>query len=199
MRGDGITNPKTGKGYFSIIQLRQDNFAGSMYNMVGFQTRLTYPEQEKIFKKLPGLENAEFFRFGSMHRNSFINAPQVLNSDLSLKANSKIFIAGQFSGVEGYIESTAQAIAVAYNIKAKISGSQLEPFPDETAIGSLVNYITKSEAKNFQPMKINFGIFKEFTTEQKKEFVKGRGRYEKKLGFNRRAMTSLQNFLTKFN
>ena len=164
----GLKNPKTGREHFGIIQLRQENTDASMYNMVGFQTKLTYPEQRRIFRMIPGLENAEFLRYGSIHRNTYINSPKVLNKFLQLKKNKNIFFAGQITGVEGYVESAATGIIAGINAARMLTGNDLILPPRETALGSLINYINEAESKNFQPMNINFGLFPNLNKKMKK-------------------------------
>ena len=155
----GLINPKTGKIAHAVVQLRRENRDSSAYNLVGFQTKLTYPEQKRIFSMIPGLENAEFFRFGAIHRNTYINSPSLLNKQLELKSHPGIYFAGQVTGVEGYVESSAMGLLASLSAVAKISGSSYDPPPADTALGALINYLTKSSSKGFQPMNINFGLF----------------------------------------
>lgn len=143
---------------YAVLQLRQDNVSASLYNLVGFQTNLTYSEQARVFSLIPGLENAEFMRYGLMHRNTYINAPRVLNEDSSLKTHPNIYIAGQLSGVEGYVESAASGIYVALNIYARLNEKKLV-YPDNTMMGSLMHYIVRANPDSFNPMNANFGIF----------------------------------------
>lgn len=143
---------------YAVLQLRQDNVIGTLFNIVGFQTNLTYPEQRRVFRLIPGLENAEFVRYGLMHRNTYVNAPRVLNLDMSLKHNSNIYIAGQLSGVEGYVESAASGLYVALQILLKSKGQQ-NRYPQATMLGSLMHYIVHANPANFAPMNANFGIF----------------------------------------
>ena len=144
---------------YAVVQLRKEDNDETMYNLVGFQTSLKFPEQKKVFGLIPGLENAEFVRYGVMHRNTYINAPKVLNSDFSMINNPDIYFAGQISGVEGYVESAASGLMVAYNIVTRLKGGKLE-FPEETMLGALSKYIaTKNE--DYQPMNANFGIIKQ--------------------------------------
>lgn len=155
----GLIDPRTGKTPFAVVQLRSENKGRSMYNIVGFQTKLTYPEQERVFRLIPGLEKAEFMRLGSIHRNTYINSPSLLRPTLQTKLNEMIFFAGQIVGVEGYVESAAMGIVAGINAARVCLGlGPLVP-PSETAIGSLLNYITDEGIKNFQPMNINFGLF----------------------------------------
>lgn len=161
MRANGLFDPNKSNKPYAVIQFRKEANNGLMFNMVGFQTRLKYYEQDRIFKTLPGLKNVEFYRYGSMHRNTFLNAPSVLNSDMSLKAEHNIFIAGQLSGVEGYIESVAHGFMVGEFVKKRLNIIDEVKISKFTAIYSLVNYLINADSKNFQPMKINFGIIPE--------------------------------------
>lgn len=144
--------------FHAVIQLRQDNSYGDLYNIVGFQTNLTYKEQKRVFSLIPGLENAEFVRYGLMHRNTYICGPIALNENLSMKKHDNIFLAGQLIGVEGYVESAAMGILSAVFLDAKLNKKELPKLPFETMIGSLLNYVTKGDPKCFSPMNANFGI-----------------------------------------
>lgn len=144
---------------YAVVQLRAENLDGTMYNMVGFQTRLTYPEQRRVFRMIPGLGNAEFLRYGSMHRNTYINSPILLEKTLQFKKNERIFFAGQITGVEGYIESASTGIVAGIGAALLSDHRKPVPPPPETAMGALINYITDNRRRNFQPMKINFGLF----------------------------------------
>ena len=155
----GLKDPKTGESPFAVLQLRLENKEGSMYNLVGFQTKLRYPDQKRIFRKIPGLENAEFLRYGSIHRNTYINSPSLLNTYLQLKGHENIYFAGQITGVEGYVESAATGIIAGINAATCVKGMKPHMPPRESAIGSLLNYISEFDGKNFQPMNINFGLF----------------------------------------
>jgi len=161
MRPIGLFDPHTGKGAYAILQLRQDNQAGSLYNLVGFQTNLTYPEQERVFRLIPGLENAEFVRFGQMHRNTYIASPLVLKSTLQSKNRKDLFFAGQLVGVEGYMGNIASGWLAGTNAARFLNKQSLFTFPTETMLGALAHYITSVEVSIFQPMKANFGILKE--------------------------------------
>ena len=154
----GLIDPRTNHRPWAAVQLRRENQEGSLYNIVGFQTNLKFPEQKRVFSMIPGLENAEFVRYGVMHRNTFINSPKLLNRDLSLKQNSNIFFAGQISGVEGYMESAASGIIAGRNAAAKILGKEPIILPKFTMIGALINFICDETVENFQPMGANFGI-----------------------------------------
>ncbi len=155
----GITNPKTGRDDFhAVIQLRQDNAAGSLYNIVGFQTHLTFGEQKRVFSMIPGLENAEFVRYGVMHRNTFLNSPKLLNNAYQLREKKNIFFAGQITGVEGYVESAASGLTAGINMARYLNGMPFVDFTCYTAIGALANYISDESVEKFQPMNVNFGI-----------------------------------------
>lgn len=154
----GLRDPRTGHRPWAVVQLRRENAQGSLYNLVGFQTNLKFPEQKRVFSLIPGLENAEFMRYGVMHRNTFINSPKVLNKNLSLKKNSNIFIAGQLSGVEGYMESAASGIIAGINAVAHLLGETPLILPEFTMIGALLQYICDESVTDFQPMGANFGI-----------------------------------------
>ncbi|HQP30914.1 MAG TPA: methylenetetrahydrofolate--tRNA-(uracil(54)-C(5))-methyltransferase (FADH(2)-oxidizing) TrmFO [Deltaproteobacteria bacterium] len=159
MRPVGLCDPRTGRRPHAVVQLRRENLKGDAFNLVGFQSRLTQGEQLKVLRLIPALAQARFLRYGSIHRNTFIDAPRVLSPDLSLTSHRNIVIAGQLSGVEGYMESTAMGIMAAYSILAYLRGRPFLPPPPETAVGALMHYITDTTAGAFQPMNINFGIF----------------------------------------
>lgn len=159
MKPVGLTDPKTGKRPHGVVQLRQENSAGSLYNIVGFQTKLTWPEQKRILRMIPGLEKAVFARYGSIHRNTFINAPALLTKALRLRSNPSIFFAGQITGVEGYVESAAMGLLAGINASRLLAGESITPPPGTTALGALVHHITNADYKNFQPMNVNFGLF----------------------------------------
>jgi len=161
MKPVGLLDPKTNQTPYAVVQLRMENNSATMYNIVGFQTKLTYPEQRKVFRMIPGLENAEFFRYGSIHRNTYIRSPELLNEFLQLKNIPNIFFAGQITGVEGYVESAATGIIAGINAARKILNKELTPVPRGSSIGSLISYITGFTGKNFQPININFGIYPE--------------------------------------
>lgn len=159
MKPVGLPDPRTGREPYAVVQLRQDNKAGTAYNMVGFQTKMTYGEQVRIFKTIPGLENAEFLKLGSIHRNLYINSPKKLSCDLSSKKDPYLFFAGQITGVEGYFESTCTGLMVAHFLNQKLSDHVFNPPPRESALGSILHAITGEEKKNFQPTNINFSLF----------------------------------------
>jgi len=155
----GLPDPRTGKIAFAVVQLRKENKESSAFNLVGFQTKLTYPEQKRIVRMIPGLEKAEFFRFGAIHRNTFIDTPRLLNNQLQIKTRPDIYFAGQITGVEGYVESSSMGLLASLSAVAEITGKKYVPPPRDTALGALINYLTTSNSKNFQPMNINFGLF----------------------------------------
>jgi methylenetetrahydrofolate--tRNA-(uracil-5-)-methyltransferase len=155
----GLRDPRTGVTPFAVVQLRAENRERSMYNMVGFQTKLKYPEQRRIFRMIPGLEGAEFMRYGSVHRNTYIDSPRLLRETLQLKKNGLVFFAGQIVGVEGYVESAAMGIIAGLNAGLLSLGESPVTPPRESAIGSLLRYVSDSSIKSFQPMNINFGLF----------------------------------------
>ena len=153
----GFDDPRTGRRPYAIVQLRQDNLTGTLYNIVGFQTNLKFGEQKRVFSIIPGLENAEFVKYGVMHRNTFINSPEILNKTLNMKKYNNIFFAGQITGVEGYVESIASGLIAGMNVARLVKEEPEIELPIETMIGSLIEYIT-TKNKNFQPMNANFGI-----------------------------------------
>jgi methylenetetrahydrofolate--tRNA-(uracil-5-)-methyltransferase len=159
MKPVGLRDPRTGRDPFAVIQLRQDDKHANLYNLVGFQTKLTYPEQERVFRTIPGLENVIFARLGSMHRNTFINAPACLTETLQLKETPNIFFAGQITGVEGYVESAASGFLAGLSAVAYHQGSSFQAPPLTTALGALLNYPISASAENFQPMNITYGLF----------------------------------------
>jgi methylenetetrahydrofolate--tRNA-(uracil-5-)-methyltransferase len=159
MKGVGLDNPRTGRWPYAVVQLRQDNALGTLWNMVGFQTKLKHGEQVRIFRTIPGLENAEFARLGGIHRNSFINSPRLLEAELRLKSKPCIRFAGQITGCEGYVESAAVGLMAARFAAAEQRGERLSAPPPETALGALLGHITGgAEAETFQPMNVNFGL-----------------------------------------
>ncbi len=169
MKPVGLIDPKTGKSPYAAVQLRMENSRATMFNIVGFQTKLTYPEQRRVFRMIPGLENAEFFRYGSIHRNTYLRSPGLLNEFLQLKNNNNIFFAGQITGVEGYVESAAMGIIAGINASMKCLGLKQRPVPAESSIGSLISYISGFSGKNFQPININFGIYPDLGQKLKKD------------------------------
>ena len=189
MKPVGLEDPKTGKRPYAVVQLRQDDAAGTLYNIVGFQTHLKWGAQKEVIKLIPGLENVDIVRYGVMHRNTFINSPDVLNEKYELISQPNIQFAGQMTGVEGYVESAASGLVAGINAACLFKGEDEVIFPQTTAIGSLPYYVTHAESKHFQPMNVNFGIIKELEgprIRDKKE------RYEK---IAERALKDLQAFI----
>lgn len=154
----GLTDPRTGKEPYAVVQLRRDNQEGSVYNLVGFQTHLRFPEQRRVFSMIPALHDAEFLRYGVMHRNTFLNSPRLLDRYYRLKAEPRISFAGQMTGVEGYVESAASGFLAGVETARRLRGLPPVDFPQETAIGALGLYISNQSVTAFQPMNINFGI-----------------------------------------
>jgi methylenetetrahydrofolate--tRNA-(uracil-5-)-methyltransferase len=159
MRPVGLLDPRSGRRPFAVAQLRQDNHAATLYNMVGFQTKMTYPEQRRVLRMIPGLERAEFARLGSLHRNTFIDSPRLLLPTLQLMTRKNVFIAGQLVGVEGYVESAASGLLAAINASRLLQGTAGAVPPPSTALGSLLHYITEPGRRDFQPMNANYGLF----------------------------------------
>jgi methylenetetrahydrofolate--tRNA-(uracil-5-)-methyltransferase len=155
----GLSLPSSGEQPYAVIQLRKDNKEGTLYNMVGFQTRLKWPEQKRIFRLIPGMENAEFIRFGVMHKNTFINSPLLLRPTLEMKEYEGVFFGGQIIGIEGYVESAATGLIAGINAFCYAIGEEPLVFPQGTALGSMTDYITTADPENFQPMNVNFGLF----------------------------------------
>lgn len=188
MKPVGLEDPKTGKRPFAVVQLRQDDAAGTLYNIVGFQTHLKWGPQKEVLQLIPGLENVEIVRYGVMHRNTFINSPTVLEPTYQLKADKKIFFAGQMTGVEGYVESAGSGLLAGINAARLVLGEEPIVLPAETALGSMARYITEADSKNFQPMNINFGLFPALPERIRDKKVKS-----EKLAD--RALTTIQNFV----
>lgn len=154
----GLKDPKTGKEPYAVVQLRKDNADGSIYNLVGFQTHLKWPEQKRVFSMIPALRNAEFVRYGVMHRNTYLDSPRLLDRYYRVKGQENIVFAGQVTGVEGYVESTASGFLAAVELARRLEGRPPVDFPSETAIGALALYISNESVSDFQPMNVNFGI-----------------------------------------
>jgi methylenetetrahydrofolate--tRNA-(uracil-5-)-methyltransferase len=159
MKPVGLVDPKTGKQPYAVVQLRRENRNGNLFNMVGFQTKLTWPEQKRIFRMIPALEHAEFARLGSIHRNTFINAPALLSTSLRLQSQDPIYFAGQIAGVEGYVESAAMGLMAGLSVSSSLLGRDFTPPPPTTAHGALLHHITTAAKSGFQPMNVNFGLF----------------------------------------
>ena len=159
MKPVGLVDPRTGGQPHAVVQLRREDRGGILYNIVGFQTKMTWPEQRRLFRMIPGLEKVEFARYGSIHRNTFLNAPALLSNTLQLRSDPRLFFAGQISGVEGYVESTAMGLLAGLNADSFLAGREMIPPPPETAFGALIGHITNAETKTFQPMNVTFGLF----------------------------------------
>jgi methylenetetrahydrofolate--tRNA-(uracil-5-)-methyltransferase len=190
MKPVGLTNPHDSRRPHAVVQLRQDNALGTLYNLVGFQTKLKYAEQTRVLRMIPGLEQAEFARLGGLHRNTFINSPKLLDSTLRLKAQPNIRFAGQVTGVEGYIESAAIGLLAGRFASVEMSGAVMSPPPVTTALGALLSHITgAANAETFQPMNVNFGLFPPIT--------QGKGGRDRKLGYTQRAKRDLSAWLAE--
>lgn len=173
MKPVGLIDPKTGKRSYAVVQLRRENFPTTMYNLVGFQSRMKWGEQKKVFQMIPGLENAEFVRFGSMHRNTYLESPKHLSPNLSLKTDPNVFFAGQITGVEGYVESSAMGLWSGITSVARLRGVDVPPPPNTTAMGALIHTITTRPLHGvFSPMNINFGLFPPLETNEKQKEVR---------------------------
>ncbi len=190
MKPVGLKDPATGKEPYAVVQLRRDNAAGSIYNIVGFQTHLRFPEQRRVFSMIPALKNAEFVRYGVMHRNTFLNSPQLLDRYYADRRQPLIAFAGQMTGVEGYVESTASGYLAAVALAAKLSGREPTDFPPETAIGALAAYISNPAVTQFQPMNVNFSLMPPL-----QQRVKGKA--NRKLAVAERALSKLSESLEK--
>ena len=190
MKPVGLRDPKTGETPFAVVQLRQDNASRTLYNMVGFQTHLKWGEQKRVFSMIPGLENAEFVRYGVMHRNTYINSPKVLNKYYQVKDRPDLFFAGQMTGVEGYIESASSGMVAGINMARYLNNQKLIDFTDLTAIGSLAHYIS-TDNTDFQPMNVNHGIFRELGLRVKKQI--------RKEMFAKRSLEKLDEILGELN
>ncbi|MDT7043108.1 methylenetetrahydrofolate--tRNA-(uracil(54)-C(5))-methyltransferase (FADH(2)-oxidizing) TrmFO [Candidatus Nitronereus thalassa] len=191
MKPVGLTDPRTGKRPHAVLQLRAENQHGSCYNMVGFQTKLKYPEQQRVFRMIPGLEKAEFLRLGSIHRNTFVNSPEILRNTLQVKMRGTTFLAGCIIGVEGYVESAASGGLAGINAARALADLPLITPPLGTAHGALINYITTSDAKHFQPMNTNFGLFPPLPT-------KVRNKEQKRRMIHQRAIDEFKAWKTQF-
>ncbi|WP_460319211.1 methylenetetrahydrofolate--tRNA-(uracil(54)-C(5))-methyltransferase (FADH(2)-oxidizing) TrmFO [Paenibacillus sp. YSY-4.3] len=188
MKPVGLVNPHDGKLPHAVVQLRQDNAAGTLYNLVGFQTHLKWGEQKRVFSMIPGLENAEFVRYGVMHRNTFINSPKLLEPTYQLKQRPTLFFAGQMTGVEGYVESAASGLIAGINAALAANEQEGIVFPEDTTLGSMARYITTADFKHFQPMNANFGLFPKLDTRYRKKA-------EKNEALAHRALDSLKAFI----
>jgi len=189
MRPIGLRDPRTNKRPYAVVQLRQDNLAGSLYNLVGFQTNLKFPEQKRVLRMIPGLQNAEFERYGQMHRNTFIAAPKLLRPTLQHIQRDDLFFAGQITGVEGYMGNIATGLLAGLNAARLLQGQALYTLPSETMLGALCHYITHADLKDFQPMKANFGILPSLEIEKKI------GKRERAQMYAERAAAALREYL----
>lgn len=188
MKPVGLVNPKTGHRPWAVLQLRKENSAGTMYNLVGFQTNLKFPEQKRVFSLIPALHKADFVRYGVMHRNTFICSPKILNSDFSVKENNRLFFAGQITGVEGYMESASAGIMAGINACRVLEGKSTLTLPNDTMIGALSLYISDPTVKKFQPMGANFGVLPELEN-------RPRDKKERGAAYSQRALDSLNKYL----
>lgn len=188
LRPVGLTDPRTGHRPHAVVQLRQDNAAGTLYNLVGFQTNLKYGEQDRVLRLIPGLEQAHFVRYGSMHRNTYLNAPRLLAPTLQLQARPDLIFAGQIAGLEGYAGNIAGGWLAGINAARLILGQELVVPPPETMVGALIHYITHAEAKNFQPMKANFGLMPELTQ-------RIRSKRDRGAAYSKRALAAMTKWL----
>lgn len=188
MKPVGLVDPKTGRRPWAVLQLRKENSAGTMYNLVGFQTNLKFPEQKRVFSMIPALHRADFVRYGVMHRNTFICSPKILSSDFSVRENKDLFFAGQITGVEGYMESAASGIIAGINAVRHLNGKHTLCFPADTMLGALSSYISDPTVKKFQPMGANFGILPELENRPKDKRERG-------AAYAERALASLDKFI----
>jgi len=186
MRPVGLRDPRTGKRPYAVVQLRQDNLAGSLYNLVGFQTNLKFPEQKRVLRMIPGLENADFMRYGQMHRNTFIASPKLLRPTLQHITRNDLFFAGQITGVEGYMGNIATGLLVGVNAARLLNGEEPVTLPQTTMLGALCHYVTHADLKDFQPMKANFGILPSM------EFTSKIGKRDRGKVYAERALADLQ-------
>ncbi len=192
MRPVGLTDPRTGRRPYAVVQLRQDNLAGNLYNLVGFQTNLKFSEQRRVLRLIPGLEQAEFVRYGQMHRNTFLASPKLLRPTLQHKTRSDLFFAGQITGVEGYMGNIATGLLAGLNAARLLTGRPPLELPPETMLGALCHYITQADMKDFQPMKANFGLLPPLEHIDRKL-----GKRERGQAYAERALAALDNLLTE--
>lgn len=186
MKPVGLVDPRTGARPHAVVQLRRENLTGTLHNLVGFQTRLKWPEQQRVFRMIPGLEQAVFARFGSLHRNTYINSPRLLRETLQLRSDPGVFFAGQITGVEGYVESTAMGLVAGLQAAARVRGQDLPVPPPTTIMGALLSYVTRGGTGAFQPMNANFGILPPLEKKTR--------RSERKQLYARRAMADIQQW-----
>jgi methylenetetrahydrofolate--tRNA-(uracil-5-)-methyltransferase len=190
MKPVGLIDPRTGLRPYAVVQLRREDKDGILYNIVGFQTKLTWPEQRRVFRMIPGLEQAEFSRYGSVHRNTFLNAPKLLTPCLQLRSRPELFFAGQISGVEGYVESAAMGLLAGLGAFRQVTGAPMIPPPRETAFGALVAHLQNADRKSFQPMNVTFGLFPPLPGTIRKR--------ERGLHYTRRALDALSSWREAF-
>ncbi len=184
----GLVDKRTNEKSHAVVQLRQDDAVGSLYNIVGFQTNLKWGEQKRVFSMIPGLQNAEFVRYGVMHRNTFLNSPKLLDEFFAMRKYPKVFFAGQITGVEGYAESAASGLMAGIHCGDRILGNENKSFPDDTALYALSSYVSCEDIQNFQPMNVNFGIIKPLG-------MRIKGKKEKNEAISQRSLNSLKNFI----
>jgi methylenetetrahydrofolate--tRNA-(uracil-5-)-methyltransferase len=190
LRPVGLRDPRTGRRPYAVVQLRQDNLAGSIYNLVGFQTNLKFSEQRRVFRMIPGLENAEFLRYGQMHRNTFVQSPDLLLPTMQHKSRLDLFFAGQITGVEGYAGNIACGLLAGINAARMIRELPLLVLPKTTMIGALMHYVTHAAAADFQPMKANFGIFPALSPKKRMN------KKQRAAAYSQRALTDLRQYMT---
>jgi methylenetetrahydrofolate--tRNA-(uracil-5-)-methyltransferase len=193
MRPVGLTDPRTGRRPYAVVQLRQDNLAGTLYNLVGFQTNIKWGEQKQVLRLIPGLENAEFLRYGQMHRNTFISSPTLLEPTLQFKGRADLYFAGQITGVEGYMGNVATGLVAAVNMARALGGKPTWTIPPTTMLGALCHYITHAEVKHFQPMKANFGILPELAQHVKDKRLRYAAYVERALNDMKAAIAGLED------
>ena len=184
----GLRDPRTGHRPWAVLQLRKENSKGTMFNLVGFQTNLKFPEQKRVFSMVPALKNADFVRYGVMHRNTFIDSPRLLNSDFSFRERENLFFAGQITGVEGYMESASSGILAGLNMALRLEGKKTLSLPENTMMGALSHYISDPTVTNFQPMGANFGVLEAIEP-------KIRDKKERYAALSERALGLLDNYL----
>jgi methylenetetrahydrofolate--tRNA-(uracil-5-)-methyltransferase len=184
----GLIDPRVGKEFYAVVQLRKENTAGTMFNLVGFQTHLTFPEQRRVFRMIPGLENAEFLRYGVMHRNTYLNSPGLLRADYSMCRRPEVFFAGRMTGVEGYVESAGSGLLAGINAANRVLGKDALICPEETMIGAMAAYVSKGTTGSFAPMNANFGIIAPLGYK-----VKG-GKVARYTVYAERALAAIKNF-----
>jgi methylenetetrahydrofolate--tRNA-(uracil-5-)-methyltransferase len=196
MKPMGLVDPRTGRRPYAVVQLRQENLRADSYNLVGFQNHMRFPEQARVFRMIPGLEKADFLRYGQIHRNTYINAPALLSPTLQLRTRPQVFFAGQISGVEGYVESIATGLVAGRNAMEFAGGREIRAFPRETALGSLCAYVSGADPRNYQPANITFDLLPQLDEETRR-----RMRHDKKARHAevcRRALAGLDEYLSVY-